>query len=251
MDTQPTLLSGKAFVLGTLLIAAGLLGAAGLKAHSDLEATSLQRSLSAPGYASRNVTSDQAKWSLELGRSSNGTSTTFSAEQQLKTDIDRVIAQLDAAGVKNPIVSRQPFQGSPASYGYYDEPRNPAPGSSGSQRVVIESPEVKKLSDATASIVETLTRDGANIYQNQMEFFYAKRDDLRRELLQEAAKDARRQAEGINGGRTGKLLRLDGGTYLSVTPINSYAGSYYGNTDDTSSIEKKVSIEVTATFLLE
>ncbi len=252
MEQQPSSFPGKALVYAALLIALGLFGAGAVKAYTDYRSfTASQASLSMPGYASRIVTSDQVKWSLRLMRRQAGSATSTSQaslEPQLREDIDQIVRSLEQAGVRNPTVSRQPYQDN-AYTSYYDDPTSS--GHSGSQFVVIESSQVKELNQVTGDIVSTLTARGVTIDQNTTEFFLSNRDQLRRELIQEAAEDARSQAQKLSGNRLGKLLRMDSGAYLNVTPVNSYSPSYYAENDDTSSIEKRVGLGLTLTYSLK
>ncbi len=235
-----------------LLIGLGVFGAGAVKAYTDYRSfTASQSSVTMPGYASRIVMADRMKWSLRLVRrqqeSASSTSQT-SFEPQLRADIDQLVRLLEEAGIRNPNVSRQPYQDN--TYGSYYDEQTPA-NRSGSQFVVIESDQVKELNQASGDIASALTARGALIEQNSTEFFLSNRDQLRRDLVQEAAEDARTQAEKLSGDRLGKLLRMDSGTFLNVTPVNSFTPSYYGDNDDTTSIEKRVALSLTLTYSLK
>lgn len=233
-----------------LFVSLGIFGAGAIKAYTDYRSfTASQASLSIPGYASRIVTSDRVKWSIRLVRTQQGTASSSQAslEPELRADIDQVVRSLEEAGVRNPTVSRQPYQDS-SSY-YYDMPSGTS--RTASQIVVIESDQVKELNQATGNITTALAARGVQIDQNTTEFFLSNRDQLRRELMQEAAEDARKQAETLSGGRLDRLTRMDSSALLSVTPVNSYIPSYYSGNDDTTSLEKRVEISLTLTYSLK
>lgn len=252
MEIQPTSFSGKALVCAALFVGLGIFGSGAVKAYTDYRSfNASQSSLSMPGYASRIVMADRVKWSLRLVRRQEGPASSTSQasfEPQLRADIDQVVRSLEEAGVRNPTVSRQPYQDNSIT-AYYDEPNTG--NRSGAQMVVIESDQVKALNQVTGDIASALSARGATIDQNTTEFFLSNRDQLRRELIAEAAEDARKQAEKLSGDRLGKLLRMDSGALLTVTPVNSYAPSYYGESDDTSSLEKRVAMGLTMTYSLK
>ncbi len=250
MDQQTSSISGKALVYAAAFVSLGLFGAGAIKAYTDYRTfTTSQSSLSIPGYASRIVTSDRVKWSIRLVRMQQGaaSSSQASLEPQLRADIDQIVRWLEEAGVRQPTVSRQPYQDS-GSYGY-DMPYGTT--RTASQIVVIESDQVKELNQATGDIATALAARGVQIDQNTTEFFLSNRDQLRRELTQEAAEDARRQADTLSGGRIDRLTRIDSGVVLNVTPVNSYTPSYYGGNDDTTSLEKRVEVNLTMTYSLK
>jgi uncharacterized protein YggE len=93
----------------------------------------------------------------------------------------------------------------------------------------------------------------ATVATNNTEFFYTKKDELRRELLEKAIADAKTQAQTLGESKVGSLLQVSGNSYLSLTPVNSsyYNGSYYGSSEDTSSIKKKAAIDVSVSYAIK
>lgn len=247
-------------VVAALLIAGAIVGGALIKDRSSLRETELQRSLTITGTASREVASDRLKWSLRITRNENASSTLQAASDKVGADIDGVVRKLAEAGIQNPTVSRHPIETHVNSGygGYYDE-YSSSYGSGGAssftatQTVVIETDQPQKANEVMAKIANELSASGAFIDNNQTEFLYTKRDDLRRELSKEALDDATRQANVLSNNGVSKIVRVDGGSYLTFSPLggSSYNSYYGGGSDDTTSIQKKAEYTVSITFSLK
>ena len=271
MESTHTLLSGKAVVVAALLLAIGFTASAGIKAYSDLKNTELQRSLSVTGHASRSITSDHMKWSLTVSKdaTSHNPSGNPRLEASIGNEIDKVAALLRDGGIADLTVSKHPVQQSSYDYPTYPAPLPMDSGKGGSspvtiqeippttnnhteQVVVFETSDVKKMNDLTGAITNTILQDGFTIINNQTEFTYTKRDELRRELVVEASKDAQKIANDIGLAHVGDLIRIDSGAYLTMVPQGSSASqNYYSGSDDVSSIEKRADIDLNVTYLIK
>ncbi len=255
MDTPSyTRISGVAIVFGAFFIGVGIFGAGATKAYSDhLNANILQRNLTVTGAASRVVTSDRAKWSVRMVRQLASTSGTVATplERQIQEDADWLVRSLGEAGVSNPTVSRQPYQDMGTGNTFYGS-SDPSVRTGG-QTIVIETDRVKELAGATDRLTQALTGRGTLIDSNSTEYFLSDRDSLRRELFKEAMDDAKQQAESVVGDNLGELTGIANGGYLNVNPVLSYMNNtgYYSEADDTSSVEKRASITVGATYSLK
>ena len=246
---------GVTFVLAALIISASIIVSAVIKDNGAARDSQFSRSMSITGHATKVVTSDRMKWSLTLSRTGASSSTVASVTAQLGSDIDSVVAALAAAGVSNPTVSRHPAEVSSYSSGAYSDYGNgstyqPSTNINGQQVVVIESNDVNKMNDASNGIVAKLNASGAYVQSNTTEFYYSNTDELRHQLLDAALTDAREQAQKAGGDQLGPLLQVTANSYLSLTPASG-ASSYYGGSDDTSSIEKKASFDVTVSYALK
>ncbi len=252
-STRPIFL-GFALILVALIISGSIIGGAIIKDRGAERDSQISRSMMITGRASREITSDRMKWSFTVQRTGTSSSTVEDVSKQITKDIDSAISALAAAGVQNPTVSRHPME--THSYtnggGYYDGAYSTTYNDvGGSQIVVIESTDVEKMNDASAGIIQKLTKDGAYVSMNQTDFYYSKTDDLRRELMQEALNDAKEQAKKIGGDKLGSLLQITGNSYLSMTPVNSSSGGYYGGGDDTTSLKKKASLDVSVSYAIK
>lgn len=249
-------------VVAALLIAGAIVGGALIKDRSSLRETELQRSLTITGTASREVTSDRLKWSLRIMRSENASSSLQVASDKVSADIDTIVRKLAEAGVQNPTVSRHPIEthaNQGYNGGYYEGDYNDYPVStpntsfSASQTVVIETDQPEKANEVMGKIANDLSASGAFIDNNQTEFLYTKRDDLRRELSKEALDDAMRRANALSNNSVGKIVRVDGGSYLTLSPAggSGYNSYYGGGSEDTTSVQKKAEYTVSVTFSLK
>jgi hypothetical protein len=97
-----------------------------------------------------------------------------------------------------------------------------------------------------------LIDQGIVLQTSGIQFIYTKAGEAKIEMMGEATKDARTRAEQIasQGGRKIKALRPARMGVVQINPRYSSATSWEGN-NDTSSLEKTITITVTASFSLE
>lgn len=255
-STRP-LFIGIALILVAIIISGGIIGSAIIKDRGAARDSEINRSLMITGHAEEEVTSDLMKWSITVSRNGSTSSSVEQVSAQVTKDVDNIISALAQAGVQNPTVSRHPMetrnQANGGYYGDYGTDYYSSQSPYAAQIVVIESNEVDKMNDATNGIIQKVSANGAYITTNNTEFFYTKKDELRRKLLEKAIEDAKSQAQTLGDSKVGSLLQVNGNSYLSLTPVNSssYNSSYYGGSEDTSSIKKKGSIDVSVSYSIK
>ena len=84
------------------------------------------------------------------------------------------------------------------------------------------------------------------------EYFYTKLDELKIEMLAKATENAKARAENMvkaTGNKIGSIRSAKMGVF-QITPINSTEVSDWG-VNDTTSLEKRVTAVVTASFAID
>lgn len=101
--------------------------------------------------------------------------------------------------------------------------------------------------------ITSLIKEGLTIQSNTPDYFYLKLDELKINMLGEAAKDARHRAEELvsnsSGSRVGVLRSAQQGVF-QITPAHSNSVSDYGECD-TSSIMKRIKAVVTIEYAID
>lgn len=120
-----------------------------------------------------------------------------------------------------------------------------------SQRLVIQSNDVKKIQELSLSL-PTLVEQGIPVQIEPPQYQYTKLSDVKVQVQAEAAKDAMMRAKKIaeaTGSKLGSIREARMGV-LQITPKNSTEISDYGM-NDVSAIEKEITAVVNASFDLE
>jgi hypothetical protein len=118
-----------------------------------------------------------------------------------------------------------------------------------SQQIIVDSTDVDLIQKLSLELTNSLSEYKIFAQINSVEYFYTKLSDLRVELLQSAAKNAKERAvaiAGSTGGTIGSVRDASQGVF-QVTGKNSIDVSDYGSYD-TAAIEKKVTAIVRASF---
>jgi len=119
------------------------------------------------------------------------------------------------------------------------------------QMVEVKSKDVDKVDRISRESTELINQ---NIeFESQMpEYFYAKLDELKIEMLAKATENAKLRAENMvraTGNKIGFMRSARMGVF-QITPVNSTEVSDWG-VNDTTSLEKRVTAVVTASFAIE
>lgn len=238
---------GTAVIFGLFLVAAVAVGG-----YSFYLARGLDNTISVTGSAERTVTSDIVKWNANFSRTVPE-SQVKEGYQQMKKDLDAVLAYLKTNGVAesqitvrpaylNPMYEYDKYSGSSKMNGYQLQ-----------QMIIVESVgEVKKITDLSQEAPSALAGQGLLFSTQNLEYYYSKFADLKVEMLSDATKNAAERAKRIaesTGSDLGSLQSASMGVF-QVTSVNSQEVSDYGYFDS-SSIEKKVTAVVRAAFSLK
>ena len=203
-------------------------------------------SLSVTGSASKQVVSDNAKFSGNFSRIVK-VSNLKGGYSQIAQDLIIVKKFLKDQGVddKDITISTVSMY---ENYKYNNNGVETEKEYNISQTVEVSSSDVNKIT-ALAQKTQDLINKGVIFSTNAVEYYYTKLPELRVTLLSDAIKDAKARAEQMakaTGKRVGDLKSAASGV-VQVLPANSLEISDYG-TYDTYKINKNVMVTVRAAF---
>jgi hypothetical protein len=208
---------------------------------------SLGDTISVTGAAQRVITSDTAKWRVNVSRTAMAAETR-DGSVQLKKDLDSLMAYLKKQGFETSSITIAPVMVMP-NYNYNDG--NRITSYNLNQEVIIESKDVQKVTKA-AQDVSSLLSAGALLSTTSLEYYYSKLSDVKIEMLAEATKNAQERARRIAESADSDLGPLNSASMgvMQITAVNSVDVTDYG-TYDTASLEKQVTAVVRASFRVE
>jgi len=120
-----------------------------------------------------------------------------------------------------------------------------------SQTIEVRSNDVEKV-DAVSRGSTELINENIEFESMSPEYFYTKLDELKIEMLAKATENAKLRAENMvkaTGNKIGFMRSAKMGVF-QITSLNSTEVSDYG-VNDTSTLEKKVTAVVSASFAIE
>jgi hypothetical protein len=226
------------------IIAAGLVAAAFVFGLFFYQSRKLTNSgLRAIGSATRRVTCDRVKWNLAIGRVA-GINALPSSYSALQNDLDAVVRYITAKGIARENILVQPVNSMP-NYG--------PSGLSGymlEQRLSVSSSDLP-LIESLAISPKKLYEQGVQIRMSGLEYFYSKIEDVKIQLLSEAAKNAKLRAAEIaksTGNRIGRVLSANAGVFQIREPDSKDVSDY--GIYNTSSKVKDVYVTVNSVFAI-
>ncbi len=235
----------KGFVALGLLLAFGLIAAAGLVSWTFYSVKQLDNTLSVTGSARQHVTSDTVKWTAAFSRSTPADDLK-GGYAAMKADEKKIMDFLASKGIPAEAVTVQPVS--------LDEPfkYNPSMPREYSLRQTVEvrSGDIQGVT-SVAKDFQPLIEAGVVFSTQSLEYSYSKLPDLRVSLLSAAVQDAQARAGKIaeSTGRQVGMLRSASMGVVQVLPVGSVEVSDYG-AYDTSGIEKEVMVTVRTAFAL-
>lgn len=197
------------------------------------------------GSAGKQFGTDKVKWQLRISR--NVTVYTLAeGYSQLKKDVDLIVAQLKASGIDPKSISMQALN------------TNPVYSGTGTISNYTLQQALYVISDSVATVEkialnpEAIASKGIIIEFSRLEYFYSKVDEIKRELLGDAAKDAKLRAEEIaksSGKKVGLLKNAQAGVFQITEPYSNEVSGY--GMYDTSTKDKEIKVTVRAEFELK
>ena len=121
------------------------------------------------------------------------------------------------------------------------------------QSIRIESTDVEKVEKISREVTELLDQ-GIQIDGNNVSYYYTKLADLKIEMLANATKDARNRAETIAknaGSSLGGLKTANMGVFQITAPNSADEDYSWGGTFNTSSKQKRASINMKLTYYVK
>jgi uncharacterized protein len=233
-------------VAASLFLAGGLCFATGILANAWTRISEAQ-SINVTGSARRNVRSDLVVWRASF---SADAPTLLEAQQKLRADHELVVAWLGRKSVADftakPVQIREITARDETSDGVVTR----RIGYRLSQALEVRSPDVDRIPKLATESTELLAQ-GVTFVSDDFEFLFTRVGEAKVEMMAEATTDARTRAEqiAVQGGRQLKELRSARMGVVQVNPLHSTATSWEGN-NDTSSLEKTITVTVAATFAM-
>lgn len=231
----------------TIIISVILLSNAFLNRHKN------QWSINVKGMTEREFTSDMSIWKVNITDTYTTRSEGFtSVENQIRT----VIRFLKDNGLTDDNIQTESFK-------YWDDYESIWDNNSSryisrhigykvSQTLTVTCTNVD-LIDKLSREITSLVKDGIMINSSEPEYYYTKLADLKLEMLNEAASDARNRAIEIaksSNSKVGKLKQASSGVFQILGKYSNEDYSW-GGTFNTNSKEKVATVTVTATYGLK
>lgn len=236
-------------ILG-LCIAAATIVSSVIFSKGFLSVTKFMREqITVTGSAQKNIKSDYAVWTGAFARREL---LLADAYRKLGEDLAKVRSYLIAQGVgEKDIIVNQIDTETVYRKNEKGNSTNEIEGYRLKQTVELRSSDVDKISSISRSSTG-LINEGIEFYSGSPEYFYTKLDELKVEMLAKATENAKLRAENMvkaTGNRIGFMRSARMGVF-QITPVNSTEISDWGM-NDTSSLEKKVTAVVNASFSIE
>lgn len=234
-------------LLAGFFLAAGLVLAALIVAGAWTRLAEASQ-IAVTGSARRDVRSDLAVWRARFAVQH---ATLRGANEALKADLAKVERFLRGHGVADYALAPVQIREVTARGKNED-------GEVVSRAVGYQLTQALQVSSAEVTGLPRLERDGAQLLgegvalvSDGVQFFYTKAGDAKVEMMAEATRDARARADQIaaQGGRRVRELRSARMGVVQINPQYSAATSWEGN-NDASSLDKTISVAVSAVFAL-
>lgn len=208
-----------------------------------------QGTVSVKGCAEKEIQSDYVKWQ---GMLSSAAPTQIQAYTKLEKDLDILRTYMEEQGIPWNLLMLSPISTSSTfKLNENGHSTNSIESYSLSQDFSISSTDISLVTNVSQNIT-SLIKEGLSINSSQPQYYYLKIDELKIEMLGEAAKDAKMRAEKLlanNGTQVGTLRSANQGVF-QITPAFSSSVSDYGEYD-TSSVTKKIRAVVTMEYAIE
>lgn len=236
-------------ILGVCIAAATIVSSI-ILSQGFLKITKFVREqINVTGSAQKDIKSDLIVWRGSFSRRKPALSDGYKA---LKEDLNKVRAYLAAKGVKdNEIIVSQIATETIYKKNEKGNNTNTVEAYDLSQYVEVKSKDVDRITQVSRESTELIDQ-GVEFFSGMPEYFYTKLDELKIEMLAKATENAKLRAENMvkaTGNKIGFIRSARMGVF-QITPITSTEVSDWG-VNDTSSLEKKVTAVVSASFAIE
>lgn len=198
------------------------------------------------GAASQNFEADTVKWTLNIEEEILGDNLSAGYER-LKTIREKIFALLASKGVGPDCITMKP----PHVYKEYDYTSETRifRGYHFQQTIYVITDQVDTVEKMAFDPVELL--DGGTINSN-LEYFYSGLDELKKELVGEATKNARERAEKMveqTDVKVGKIISVRSGVFQITEPHSTRVEA--GGIHDTSTRYQQIRVTAHVTFALK
>jgi uncharacterized protein len=236
-------------ILG-LCISGATIGASIIFSKGFLSVTKFMREqITVTGSAQKQIKSDYAVW---IGTFSRREILMADAYKKLGEDLGKVQKYLTGQGIpEKDIIINQIETETVYKKNEKGNDTNTIEGYRLKQSVELRSNDVEKIARISREATG-LINEGIEFYSGSPDYSYTKLDELKVEMLAKATENAKLRADNMvkaTGNKIGFMRSAKMGVF-QITPINSTEISDWG-VNDTSSLEKKVTAVVNASFSIE
>lgn len=251
---------GKQFLFPALVLGVSLVIATGVVAHTLFQIRNQNSVISVLGAAEKIVTSDTVKWTAKLKNSVSVEELSVGMDM-MKSESDIIRAYFTENGIEGKTYTISPVKFSESCRSSQDRvwseggehcSAGTLVGYELTQFITLNSSEVEKITQLAEAMPYDLISEGIMFSSENLEYFYSQLDSLKLEILAEATKNAKMRAKRIaesTGSTIGNVKEASVGVFQIVAP-NSTEFENYG-AYNSSTIEKKVTSTVRASFLLK
>ncbi len=198
------------------------------------------------GAASQNFEADTVKWTLNIEEDVLGDNLPAGYEK-LKTVREKIFALLATKGIGGDSITMKPPQVY-KEYDYTSEARV-FRGYRFQQTIYVITDQVDTVEKLAFDSMELL--NGGTINSN-LEYFYSGIDELKKELVGEATKNARERAERMveqTDVKVGKIVSVRSGVFQITEPYSTRVEA--GGVHDTSTRHQQIRVTAHVTFALK
>lgn len=205
-----------------------------------------ERTIRVVGYATQDFEADIVKWSFNLSVpvSLNGLSNGYRLMKEKLDTFKKVWEAKD--------IAVDEFQIRPVSVQKVYAEYGKISGYSLEQNIYIVSGNIKEIEKITINPVEFARKNLAFEY-SRIEYFSSKLDEIKKQLLSGATRNARERAEEIvsvtKGGQIGKMLSARAGVFQITEPLSTEIAGY--GIHATSTRNKTIKVTVNAVFSID
>ena len=249
MEGGRILRNSQIIILGICIAAATIISSL-ILSKGLLKITKFVREqITVTGSAQKNIKSDYIVW---RGTFSIGQADLKAAYKELSENLEKVRKYLIGKGAgENEIIVSQISTSRVYKKNEKGNDTNEIQWYVLSQTVEVRSKDVDKV-DRISRESTDLINENIEFESQAPEYFYTKLDELKIQMLAEATENAKARAENMvkaTGNKIGSIRSARMGVF-QITPLTSTEVSDWG-VNDTSSLEKKVTAVVTASFAIE
>ena len=236
-------------ILG-LCIAVATIGASLIFSKGFLSVTKFMREqITVTGSAQKQIKSDYAVWTGSFARREILMADAF---KKLGEDLEKVQKYLTGQGIiQKDIIINQIETETIYKKNEKGNDTNTIEGYRLKQSVELRSNDVDKIARISREATG-LINEGIEFNSGSPDYSYTKLDELKVEMLAKATENAKLRADNMvkaTGNKIGFMRSAKMGVF-QITPINSTEISDWG-VNDTSSLEKKVTAVINASFSIE
>lgn len=244
----------KTSLIITLIASAAIIGSVALAGHYFYKTKGHEKTVSVVGLAEKDFESDLIVWDLSIEVRNMNMKDAYSA---IKTNNQIVKDYLVQKGLTEKDIDFKAITSYADNQWEWNESARQSfqvfKGYVLTQNIRIESKDVNKVEKISREITE-LFDQGIQIERNDVSYYYTKLADLKIEMLATATKDARHRAETIAqnaGSHLGALKTANMGVFQITAPNSSSEDYSWGGTFNTSSKQKRASINMRLTYYVK